>query len=175
MEPMLEEFGQVVAGLTLRRPELPLVSNVSGDLAGAEITEPGYWVEHVRRPVRFADGVTTLREHGVTCFLEAGPDAQLTPMIEQTLTHHDDHRVRDASADGSRGERPRWWRCCAATGTRPLNWSPDWARPGRAAPAWTGPPGPPGPPCRTGRRRPSGPAHLPLPAAPLLAAARPGR
>ncbi|TMR87787.1 acyltransferase domain-containing protein, partial [Nonomuraea basaltis] len=40
MEPMLAEFGQVVAGLTLRRPELPLVSNVSGDLAGEEITQP---------------------------------------------------------------------------------------------------------------------------------------
>ncbi|MGW2149808.1 SDR family NAD(P)-dependent oxidoreductase [Nonomuraea bangladeshensis] len=85
MEPMLAEFEQVVAGLTLRRPELALVSNVSGDLADEEVTEPGYWVEHVRRPVRFADTITTLREHGVSCFIEAGPDAQLTPMIEQTL------------------------------------------------------------------------------------------
>ncbi|MEV5556853.1 type I polyketide synthase [Nonomuraea wenchangensis] len=89
MEPMLTEFEQVVAGLTLRRPELALVSNVSGELAGEEITDPGYWVEHVRRPVRFADTVTTLREQGVSCFIEAGPDAQLTPMIEQTLTHQD--------------------------------------------------------------------------------------
>ncbi|MET8993507.1 acyltransferase domain-containing protein, partial [Nonomuraea wenchangensis] len=82
MEPMLAEFEQVVAGLTLRRPELALVSNVSGDLADEEITDPGYWVEHVRRPVRFADTITTLREQGVSCFIEAGPDAQLTPMIE---------------------------------------------------------------------------------------------
>ncbi|MEU6731562.1 SDR family NAD(P)-dependent oxidoreductase, partial [Nonomuraea wenchangensis] len=89
MEPMLAEFEQVVAGLTLRRPELALVSNVSGDLAGEEVTEPGYWVEHVRRPVRFADTITTLREQGVGCFIEAGPDAQLTPMIEQTLTQDD--------------------------------------------------------------------------------------
>ncbi|MGA4991469.1 SDR family NAD(P)-dependent oxidoreductase [Nonomuraea bangladeshensis] len=85
MEPMLAEFEQVVAGLTLRRPELALVSNVSGELAGEEITKPGYWVEHVRRPVRFADGVQVMRQRGVTHFLEAGPDAQLTPMIEQTL------------------------------------------------------------------------------------------
>ncbi|MEU6730440.1 beta-ketoacyl synthase N-terminal-like domain-containing protein, partial [Nonomuraea wenchangensis] len=89
MEPMLAEFEQVVAGLTLRRPELALVSNVSGDLAGEEITKPGYWVEHVRRPVRFADGVQVMRQRGVTHFLEVGPDAQLTPMAEQTLTHHD--------------------------------------------------------------------------------------
>ncbi|MFG1701542.1 SDR family NAD(P)-dependent oxidoreductase [Nonomuraea sp. NPDC049309] len=89
MEPMLAEFEQVVAGLTLRRPEPALISNVSGALAGEEVTEPGYWVEHVRRPVRFADSVATLQEQGVTCFIEAGPDAQLTPMVEQTLTHDD--------------------------------------------------------------------------------------
>ncbi|MET8993450.1 type I polyketide synthase, partial [Nonomuraea wenchangensis] len=99
IEPMLAEFEQVVAGLTLRRPELALVSNVSGELAGEEITEPGYWVEHVRRPVRFADTITTLRGHGVGCFLEAGPDAQLTPMIEQTLAHDEDGDA--SSADGS--------------------------------------------------------------------------
>ncbi|TMR87929.1 acyltransferase domain-containing protein, partial [Nonomuraea basaltis] len=115
MEPMLAEFGEVVAGLTLRRPELPLVSNVSGDLAGEEITQPGYWVDHVRQPVRFADTITTLRGHGVGCFLEAGPDAQLTPMIEQTLTHHDHHHTGETgggdgdhaevrSADGGRGD-----------------------------------------------------------------------
>ncbi|MGA5758853.1 SDR family NAD(P)-dependent oxidoreductase [Nonomuraea bangladeshensis] len=85
MEPMLAEFEQVVAGLTLRRPELALVSNVSGDLAGDEVTEPGYWVEHVRRPVRFADGVQVMRQRGVTHFLEVGPDAQLAPMVEEIL------------------------------------------------------------------------------------------
>ncbi|MEU6731564.1 type I polyketide synthase [Nonomuraea wenchangensis] len=99
MEPMLAEFEQVVAGLTLRRPGLALVSNVSGEPAGEEITEPGYWVEHVRRPVRFADTVATLREHGVGCFLEAGPDAQLTPMIEQTLADHEDGDASSADGD----------------------------------------------------------------------------
>ncbi|MET8146681.1 type I polyketide synthase, partial [Sphaerisporangium sp. NPDC005288] len=103
MEPMLAEFERVVAGLTLRRPELPLVSNLSGDLAGEEITEPGYWVEHVRRPVRFADTITTLRGQGVGCFIEAGPDAQLTPMIEQTLAHHDHDHAGDRHLDGTGG------------------------------------------------------------------------
>ncbi|MFF0772383.1 SDR family NAD(P)-dependent oxidoreductase [Nonomuraea wenchangensis] len=92
MEPMLAEFEQVVAGLTLRRPELALVSNVSGELAGEDITDPGYWVEHVRRPVRFADGVHVMRQRGVTHFLEVGPDAQLTPMIEH------DHDGEEPSA-----------------------------------------------------------------------------
>ncbi|WP_340137795.1 type I polyketide synthase [Bailinhaonella thermotolerans] len=86
MRPMLDDFAAVAETITFREPVIPLVSNVTGRLAGSEITEPGYWVDHVRRPVRFADAVTSLREHQVGCFIEAGPDAQLTPMIEQTLT-----------------------------------------------------------------------------------------
>ncbi|MFC7388448.1 acyltransferase domain-containing protein, partial [Sphaerisporangium rhizosphaerae] len=108
MEPMLAEFERVVAGLTLRRPELPLVSNLSGELVGEEVTEPGYWVEHVRRPVRFADTITTLRGQGVGCYIEAGPDAQLAPMIEQTLAHHDNagdqHLGGTGGGDGDHAE-----------------------------------------------------------------------
>ncbi|WP_202638982.1 type I polyketide synthase [Bailinhaonella thermotolerans] len=86
MRPMLDDFAKVAETITFHQPAIPLVSNVTGRLAGSEITEPGYWVDHVRQPVRFADAVTNLREHQVGCFIEAGPDAQLAPMIEQTLT-----------------------------------------------------------------------------------------
>ncbi|MEV4117201.1 SDR family NAD(P)-dependent oxidoreductase, partial [Nonomuraea sp. NPDC049695] len=102
MEPMLEEFAAVAGSLAFHPPTLPLVSGVSGRLAGSQITEPGYWVEHVHRPVRFSDVVTTLRGNGVGCFIEAGPDAQLTPMVEQTLTHHD--HADALSADDGLGD-----------------------------------------------------------------------
>ncbi|MFC7382686.1 type I polyketide synthase, partial [Sphaerisporangium rhizosphaerae] len=101
MEPMLEEFAAVAASLVFHSPTVALVSGVSGRPAGSQITEPGYWVEHVHRPVRFADVVTTLRGQGVGCFIEAGPDAQLAPMIEQTLAHHDN--AGDRHLDGTGG------------------------------------------------------------------------
>ena len=47
--------------------------------------DPEYWVEHVLRPVRFADGVAALRAEGATAFLEIGPDAVLTPLAEACL------------------------------------------------------------------------------------------
>ncbi|MEV4117197.1 type I polyketide synthase, partial [Nonomuraea sp. NPDC049695] len=107
MEPMLQEFAAVAGSLAFHPPTVALVSGVSGLQAGEEITDPGYWVEHVRQPVRFADVVTTLSRHQVGCFVEVGPDAQLTPMIEQTLAHHDDanHEHADArSADSGRAD-----------------------------------------------------------------------
>ncbi|WP_433623995.1 SDR family NAD(P)-dependent oxidoreductase [Nocardia sp. CA-120079] len=85
MEPMLAEFESAVKDLTYNRLRLPLVSNVSGRLAGDEVTEPAYWVRQVRAAVRFAPGIETLIASGVRRFLEVGPDAVLAAMTRQTL------------------------------------------------------------------------------------------
>nr|AFG19421.1 MycD3 [Streptomyces flaveolus] len=84
MDPMLEEFHQVVAGLTYHRPSVPVVSNLTGEVADAErLCSPEYWVEHVRGTVRFHDGVRALRDQKVTTFLELGPDGVLSGMVEE--------------------------------------------------------------------------------------------
>ncbi|WP_217215489.1 type I polyketide synthase [Streptomyces sp. AC550_RSS872] len=86
MEPMLEEFAELVAGVTFAAPRIPVVSNLTGAVLGAdEIADPRYWVRHARHTVRFADGVTALTDAGVTGFLELGPDATLTTMAEDCL------------------------------------------------------------------------------------------
>lgn len=85
MEPILDEFRQVAASVTYHKPTLPLVSNLTGQLAGQEILTPDYWVRHVRETIRFADGVMTLCEHGARIFLEIGPGATLLGLAEQVI------------------------------------------------------------------------------------------
>ncbi|WP_431948205.1 type I polyketide synthase, partial [Micromonospora marina] len=102
MAPMLDEFRAVLDGLTFAAPLLPVVSNVTGALAGDEIRTPEYWVRHVREAVRFADGVTALRAAGVDTFLEVGPQSVLTAMTADVLP--DDDAVLAVAAQ--RADRP---------------------------------------------------------------------
>ncbi|MGV9271635.1 type I polyketide synthase, partial [Kitasatospora sp. NPDC003701] len=85
MDPMLEEFGAVVAGLDLREPVLPLVSTVTGRVETELWTDPAYWVRQVRQAVRFADAVATMLDLGAGTFLEVGPDAVLAGMVAECL------------------------------------------------------------------------------------------
>ncbi|HEY9740894.1 MAG TPA: thioester reductase domain-containing protein [Coleofasciculaceae cyanobacterium] len=72
MEPMLVAFEQVASDISYSLPNIKLISNVTGELATAEIATPEYWCRHVRQPVRFAAGMETLHQQGYEVFLEIG-------------------------------------------------------------------------------------------------------
>jgi acyl transferase domain-containing protein len=86
MEPMIEDFSALVADVSPQEPRIALVSNVSGRPAGPGYGSAQYWVEHVRRRVRFADGARAAESLGADIFIEVGPAGGLDAAVEQSLT-----------------------------------------------------------------------------------------
>lgn len=80
VEPILGDFARALGEVELRQPGLRLLSNVTGREVGAEVADTGYWIRHMREPVRFSDAVATLLEMGVDTFLEVGPSPVLLGM-----------------------------------------------------------------------------------------------
>nr|MDP9360664.1 SDR family NAD(P)-dependent oxidoreductase [Acidobacteriota bacterium] len=85
MEPMLSSFAEVAQGVTFAVPRIDVISNVTGERAGDEIATSDYWVRHIRKPVRFAAGIETLRRSEVELFVEIGPKPVLSGMGRQCL------------------------------------------------------------------------------------------
>lgn len=108
MDPILDRFREVVAGVERHTPTIPIVSTVTGQvLTDAEAVDPGYWAGQVRRPVRFSEAVRTLHEQPGRVYLEVGPGTTLSGAVRQ---HPDgpDGATRVAVIDslGHPGKRP---------------------------------------------------------------------
>ncbi|MFD9091852.1 acyltransferase domain-containing protein, partial [Streptomyces prasinus] len=85
MDDVLEEFTTALGHLTFHPPTIPIVSNLTGELATDDIQTPGYWARHIRDTVRFAHGITTLDHLGTTTYLELGPDGTAAAMTTACL------------------------------------------------------------------------------------------
>lgn len=86
MEPMLDAFERIAAKVSFSPPQIPVISNLTGRLAGNEIATPEYWVDHVRRTVRFAEGVRALAAEGCDAYLEVGPRPVLLGLVGGLLS-----------------------------------------------------------------------------------------
>ncbi len=71
MDPVLEPFRKRVRASRLRPPGIPFISNVTGSwIREQEALDPEYWVQHLRNPVRFAEGVSLLLGNADQALLE---------------------------------------------------------------------------------------------------------
>jgi polyketide synthase 12 len=89
MEPMIGEFKAAARELAVHAVTIPVISNVTGELAGADFATADYWTRHIRAAVRFADSIRHANSAGASRFIEVGPGGGLTSSIEESLSEAD--------------------------------------------------------------------------------------
>jgi len=81
IEPALPGLQNVLRTVRFAPPAITLVSNLTGQpVAPDELSDPGYWLRHMREPVRFAQAMQVLLQQGITHFVEVGPHPVLLGM-----------------------------------------------------------------------------------------------
>jgi len=84
MDPVVAPFTELLRRVKLSPPQLPYISNVTGQwVTAAQATDPAYWANHVRQAVRFADGIAQLLAEPTHVFLEVGPNTTLGGLTRQ--------------------------------------------------------------------------------------------
>jgi acyl transferase domain-containing protein len=122
LDPVLDAFHEVAAGLTYHAPAIPLVSALTGRIAAPDAA---HWTRHVREPVRFLDATLAAVDAGATGFLEVGPDAVLTAMTAECVGDRHPRPVLRATL--RRGRRDTDAMAAAAGGLFADGAAVDWA------------------------------------------------
>ncbi|WP_024804815.1 type I polyketide synthase [Nocardia sp. BMG51109] len=87
MATAADQVRTAVAAVPTETPTLPLVSGLTGTWARPDrLRDPGYWAEHLLRPMRLDDGVGVLLADRCDTFVELGPGSSMIG----TLRRHPD-------------------------------------------------------------------------------------
>ena len=87
VDPILPEFQAFVSKLGANAPQIPYISNLTGDWITLElVTDKLYWVNHLRQTVNFHAGMEALLAKPNRVFLEVGPANALTTLAQALIT-----------------------------------------------------------------------------------------
>lgn len=86
MDGAVEPFLEIVRGVKLSPPRIPIISTVTGrELQASEATDPRYWARHLRETVRFRDAVQRVfADAPERMLIEVGPRAVLSTLAKQS-------------------------------------------------------------------------------------------
>lgn len=110
LDPIVDQLEAEVARVTLRAPQIPYVSSVTGTwIRSADATNPRYWGQQASRTVRFSDALQTLWTHEHPVLIEVGagrtlgvlamqhPDGTSKECVTVASVRHEYDRASDAS------------------------------------------------------------------------------
>ncbi len=83
MEVVQPEFYEKISAIKFNAPEIPLISNVTGELFSEKNCNAHYWVDHIRKPVNFSGGIACATTLGINLWVEIGSATVLSALIKR--------------------------------------------------------------------------------------------
>ena len=83
MKPADDQLAEALAGVEIKSPEIPVVSNVDADVHSAPEEIRKLLVEQVLQPVRWEDSIQKMLNDGCTEFYEVGPGKVLKGLMKR--------------------------------------------------------------------------------------------
>lgn len=94
MDSVVAEFTSFLSRMTLREPQIPLLSNITGTaMSASEATNPSTWARQIRATVRFADELDALLATPDRVLVEVGPGGTLTSSAGRHPRWSEQHRA----------------------------------------------------------------------------------
>jgi len=88
MEPIMNEFAELVGKINLAPPTIPFISGVTGTwVREEEACNPNYWSLQLRQPVRFSPGILEILKDPTRVLLEVGPGSSLCLLAKEHKTN----------------------------------------------------------------------------------------
>jgi tyrocidine synthetase III len=86
MVPILDEFAAILKTIKLNEPQVPYISNVTGEwISQEDALDPLYWCRHLSQTVSFDQGMRHLVTISGALFIEIGPGRDLATMVKRYL------------------------------------------------------------------------------------------
>ena len=81
------EWETIVQGITYTQPRIPLVSQITGQEIGKEMTSAQYWVHQLQTPVSWAPSWEIIQEQDEQLFLEIGGSCLVSHSLKTIIEH----------------------------------------------------------------------------------------
>ena len=85
MQAAAEDFANVIGGIELSMPRIPVIQNVYGSVAASVDEMRTLLVEQLYSPVRWTACVESMIGQGVEQFVECGPGSVLAGLVKRYL------------------------------------------------------------------------------------------
>ena len=95
MLPAQQKFKSVLDTITLHPPQVDIVMNVTGEFATDAENIRHLLFQQITQPVQWEKTLHTIRNTGITRFIEVGPGKVLSGLVKRTLSDSNALNVED--------------------------------------------------------------------------------